>query len=57
MAQKKDGIWVTYRPAGQASYRTPKDMASVDIKHAHIKAINEANGRAGNKLKFKFPSL
>jgi len=56
-AQKKDGTWVTYRPAGEASYRTPQDMASVDVNGAYIKAINEANGRVGAKLKLKFPSL
>ncbi|WP_139064275.1 hypothetical protein [Komagataeibacter rhaeticus] len=44
-----DGMAVTYRPAGAASFRTKKDMATVEINTDSIRNIK------GGNLKFKFP--
>lgn len=48
-AQLSDGSFVTYRPAGVSSERTPSDVASVDINGPEIK---ERNGDKALKLKF-----
>jgi len=42
---------VTYRPAGNGSFRTPNDMATVEVNNPDIRSLT------GNKkpLKIKFP--
>ena len=49
-AQMPDGAFVTYRPAGQASERTPSTSATVEINDQTIKGLN-----GGTPLKLKFP--
>jgi hypothetical protein len=50
VASMPDGSYITYRPSGQASERTPRDMATVQINSAAISALN-----GGESLKLKFP--
>ena len=50
IAQMPDGAYITFRPAGQASSRTPASTANVDINDAKIKQLN-----GGEFLKLKFP--
>jgi hypothetical protein len=45
-----DDTYITFRPAGQASERTPASTASVDINGPAINALN-----GGARLKLKFP--
>jgi len=45
-----DGAYITFRPAGQASWRTLPSTASVDIHDAVIDALN-----GGTPVKLKFP--
>ena len=49
-AQTSDGMWVTYRPMGNAGNRTEPTTASVDVNSAAVKAANN-----GKELKLKFP--
>jgi len=57
-AKRSDGTWVSYRPAGRASHRTPADMASVGISsNPKIDAVNISSGGKIKTLKLKFPSL
>lgn len=49
-AQKSDGTWVTYRPAGQASDKTDVSTATVELNSKEMKNIN-----GNNVLKLKFP--
>jgi filamentous hemagglutinin len=50
IAQMPDGAYITFRPAGQASPRTPDSTANVDINDAKLKQLN-----AGEFLKLNFP--
>jgi filamentous hemagglutinin len=50
VAKMPDGAFITFRPAGQASSRTPASTASVDINDARLSELN-----AGKVLKLKFP--
>ena len=45
-----DGTFVTYRPAGQASFRTDPATATVDVNGPGINMLNR-----GRKLELKFP--
>ena len=45
-----DGTAVTYRPVGAASFRTPNNMATVEINTGNINTLN-----SGRVLKLKFP--
>jgi hypothetical protein len=47
-----DGATITYRPAGQASWRTLSTTASVDVNDAVVNALN-----GGKRLKLTFPKL
>jgi len=57
VAARKDGTAVTYRPAGRASHRTPKDMATVEANSPHINIINARKNGKPERLKLKFPNL
>ncbi len=50
IAQMPDGAYITFRPAGQASPKTPNSTANVDINDAKLKQLN-----GGEFLKLKFP--
>ncbi len=50
VAKMPDGAFITFRPAGKASWRTPASTASVDINDARLSELN-----AGKVLKLKFP--
>jgi hypothetical protein len=50
VAQMPDGAYITFRPAGQASPKTPESTANVDINDAKLKQLN-----GGEFLKLKFP--
>jgi hypothetical protein len=50
VAQMPDGAIITFRPAGQASWRTESSTANVDIKDDRLIELN-----AGKILKLKFP--
>jgi filamentous hemagglutinin len=50
VAEMPVGAVITFRPAGQASWRTEPSTASVDIKDDKLIELN-----GGNILKLKFP--
>jgi hypothetical protein len=50
VADMPDGAFITFRPAGQASWRTMSSTASVDIKGERLGQLN-----ADQVLKLKFP--
>jgi hypothetical protein len=50
VAKMPDGAFITFRPAGQASWKTLTSTSSVDINDP---VINRLNG--GMRLKLKFP--
>jgi len=56
-AVRKDGTRVNFRPAGQASEKTPKNMATVEVNNPKIESINVDSSGKGKQLKLKFPSL
>jgi hypothetical protein len=50
VSETPDGAVTTFRPAGQARWRTEPSTASIDIKDDRLIELN-----GGNILKLKFP--
>ena len=50
VAKLPDGAYITFRPAGKASWRALPSTASVDVNDAVLNALN-----GGTPLKLKFP--